>query len=352
MQAAMRIDEFIERLRVALSWESATFSQTIRSTYNRQLSESVDAAVAAMAKIDPSGAEAAHLLLHSLTPAGHLDFVSAPHIASLIISPALLSHSGHRKFFLKSLGICAGCVSDDAVLYDHRGVTIAPGAEGHQGRHGPGSDYAVSFDGELPIPYMDRGGNRLRPIAPDTASVILGRLNAAERLIKTINTNTSAFSIQQTEVLAFRFEDEYPTSFCSGSFKTLPGFSLITNCLLPSVNERDLADAIVHEAIHAIICRFEAFGERLLNSDIAGHPQVGSPWTGARLGVESFAQACFVWFGLHHFWKNASDDASLSFDERATKGFVSSDFARCCRSSAEYLSPGVASRLEELARHL
>jgi hypothetical protein len=230
-------------------------------------------------------------------------------------------------------------------------VTVTPGA-GDRGQDGFDSAYAVSFAGDLPIPTMDRGGNRLRPIAPDAASAILGKLNAAEQLIETIDANAAAFSIQHTEVLAFRYEEEFPGSFCSGSFKTLPGFSLITNGHLRSVTERDLADAIVHEAIHAIICRFEAFGDRLVRSDQAGRHQVNSPWTGARLGVEPFAQACFVWFGLHHFWKSASDEASRNFDERAINGFVSSDYATCCRSSAQFLSPGVAPQLEELARYL
>ncbi len=347
----MRIDEFIERLRIVLSWENTAFSKVIRSAYNRQLTERIDAAVAAWAKIDSSAAEAAHLLLEALTAAGRTDFISAPHIASIIISPAMLSDSDHRKFFLKTLGICAGCISGDTALYNHRGGTITPGA-GNRSNRGRGSNYAVSFGGELSIPYMDRGGNRLRPVSVEDASVILGKLHGAERLIKDINRNASAFSTQQTEVLAFRYEDEYPNGFSSGSFQTLPGFSLICNCHLPSVSERALADAIVHEAIHGIIYRFEAFGERLLKGDQAGRLQVSSPWTGARLSVESFAQACLVWFGLHHFWKNASGGEPQGFDKRATKGFISSDYATCCRSSAEYLAPGVASRLEELAHHL
>lgn len=351
MQAAMRIDEFIERLRAALSWEDTAFSKAVRSVYNRELTERVDTAVAAVATIDSSAAEVAHLLLESLTPAGYSDFISAPHIASMIISPAMLSHSVHRKFFLKTLGICAGCISDDAALYNHRGENIAPRA-GDPGKRGPGSHYAVNFGGELTIPYMDRGGNCLRPVSPDDATVILSKLKSAERLIMKINRNTGAFSRHHTEVLAFRYEDEYPNGFSSGSFQTLPGFSLICNCHLPSVSERVLADAIVHEAIHGIIYRFEAFGERLLKGDKAGCPQVSSPWTGARLSVESFAQACLVWFGLHHFWKDASGSESRGFDERATKGFISSDYTPCCRLSAEYLSPGAALRLEELAHHL
>ena len=347
----MRIGEFIEKLRAVLSWKDPEFSRACRRAYGRQLTERLDATLVAIEKVDSSAADVARLLLKALTPAQVSDFISAPHIAFMIVSPAFISHSVNRNFFLRNLGICAGCISGDAALYNHRGENVGATPRDRRVRRRWGN-YALSFGGELPIPYMDRGGNRLRPVSPDDASIILGKLNGAQRLIRKINPNASEFSMQHTEVMAFRYEDEFPNDFSSGSFQPLPGFSLICNCHLPSVNEKVLADAIVHEAIHGIIYRFESFGERLLRGDKAGCLQVSSPWTGAHLNVESFAQACFVWFGLYHFWKSASRGESCGFAERAAKGFLSGDYATCCRLSAQYLSPSVGPALLELAHRL
>ncbi|OAI57762.1 hypothetical protein AYO50_00015 [Acidobacteria bacterium SCGC AG-212-P17] len=341
----MQMAEFIERLREVLRWEDSSFSATIRNEYYGHLMEGVEPAVAMLASFDPAAAEATQCLLEALTPAQLLDFISAPHIAAKIISPEMFRRSEDQNLFLKALGICAGCISDDVPLYNQRGEPILSASLAP-----PADPYRVSFGGDLPVPFMDRGGNCLSPVSTDDAERILGKVAGAGRLIQTVNENTHGFSIRHTEVLAFRYESEYPADFSSGSFQTLPGFSLICNCHLPAVSEPEVADAIIHEAIHSIIYQFEAFGEPLRRRDRPADFQVISPWTGSRLGVESFAQACLVWYGLLHFWKMACDRAGqpTALYERARKGFAALNYANICRSSEDYLSPHVASLLADL----
>jgi hypothetical protein len=342
----MRMAEFIERLCGVLEWKENAFADTILEKYYRHLVEGLEPALATLAVCDPDAAEVTRLLLKSLNPAQRMDFISAPHIAATIISPEMFRRSENRNLFLKTLGITAGCISDNAVpLYNQRGE-LAGGAHAVP----PKNDFRISFGGDLPIPFMDRGGNSLSPIQEDDVKHILGKVAGAGSLIRNVNEKAYAFSRQHTEVLAFRYESQYPADFSSGSFQSLPGFSLICNCHLPTVSEAELADAIIHEAIHSIIYQFESFGEPLRREGKRTDFQVVSPWTGATLGVESFAQACLVWFGLLHFWKSARDrgEESVALYERARKGFVSPDYVSICHSTEAYLSAGVALVLAKL----
>jgi hypothetical protein len=341
----MRMAEFIERLCHVLRWQETSFSIATRDKYYCHLTEGIEPGIATLEAIDPDAAETTRLLLETLTPEQRLDFISAPHIAGLIISPGMFQRSVDRNFFLKALGICAGCISDDLPLHNHRGELPPRPDEVFSA-----GNCRVSFGGELPIPFMDRGGNSLDPVLDEDAKRILCKVSGAKNLIRTMNEKAHAFSLRHTEVLAFRYESEYPGDFSSGSFQTLPGFSLICNCHLPAVKEPELADAIIHEAIHSIIYQFEAFGEKLLRAPKSTDFQVVSPWTGARLGVESFAQACLVWFGLLHFWKAAADhgEQPRHLHERARKGFLSPSYVDACHSTDGYLAPHVSSLLAEL----
>ena len=64
-----------------------------------------------------------------------------------------------------------------------------------------------------------------------------------------------------------------------------------------------IANALVHEAIHSFLYAIE-----LKLPFIAGAPQmvrIKSPWSGNDPSMYSYIHACFVWFGLSHFWKRA-----------------------------------------------
>jgi hypothetical protein len=56
-----------------------------------------------------------------------------------------------------------------------------------------------------------------------------------------------------------------------------------------------------------------------------------SPWTGTKLPVRQFLQACFVWYGLVHFWALAWTTGAFAPDRvrarltLATSGFLFED---------------------------
>jgi hypothetical protein len=69
------------------------------------------------------------------------------------------------------------------------------------------------------------------------------------------------------------------------------------------VDAVDIADAIVHEAIHALLYMQEQKKSWVYDPDLCKPiPRVVSPWTGRHLALRPFLQACFVWYGLLHFW--------------------------------------------------
>ena len=67
-----------------------------------------------------------------------------------------------------------------------------------------------------------------------------------------------------------------------------------------------IADAIVHEAIHALLYMQEQKKPWVHDPDLYG-PAVRtlSPWSGNPLPLRPFMQAAFVWYGLLQFWTRA-----------------------------------------------
>ena len=64
-----------------------------------------------------------------------------------------------------------------------------------------------------------------------------------------------------------------------------------------------LADALVHEAIHAILYSIEC-SNPLVSAAPAGL-LIRSPWSGNSLSIRTYLHACFVWYGLAKFWHAA-----------------------------------------------
>ena len=102
------------------------------------------------------------------------------------------------------------------------------------------------------------------------------------------------------------------------------GLAAFTNLHSDGWFPEKIVDALVHEGIHALLFKTSVTG-RLFSPPPRGHPRVTvvSPWSGRPLGLGAFTHACFVWFGLWHFWKQATSRSgrAAEFAERARKGF-------------------------------
>ena len=194
----------------------------------------------------------------------------------------------------------------------------------------------------LPYEQKDRREAALHKVAEAMCTI-----DAAEpRIAAFVRRFTLAVSI---------VTDDEGRRFSSGSMNQYVGRSILWNAHLPSVDIASLAEALVHEAIHAYLYMHEACDPWFVDHEmIPDHPVVTSPWTGAELRLEPFLQACFVWFGLLHFWRSA-DRAGIFPGGRAAKGIALAHSGFCKGPLLSYI-PALGRHLREpvaeLVRHM
>jgi hypothetical protein len=358
----MQVIEFASDLTRALTWSDCTLAYRVVSEYREYLAMKANRTIEEVIAWDCDFADALEILLGSLDSKSHFQFVTSPIFASLTIMPSSVRDPGKRQFILKTLKsyvedrcyrapIEIGTSGDATELFDSSSnfPTNTAGEEmfGYHGNR-------IHFDDNLPIPLMDRGGSNLSAVKDDTVrNTISAKLCAANTILRS-NRLVSDFAIVNTELIICRLENEYPFVFSSGSFRLMPGLSLLCNSHLLTVTQGKVADALLHEAIHAIIYRYEAYGQRMVPKEKENSAPLKSLWTGRHLSPTSFVQACFVWFGLYHFWKQYANRNS-GFDqylETAQSGFLSPNYSKTCRGASAILSAGMAEQLENLAEFI
>lgn len=147
--------------------------------------------------------------------------------------------------------------------------------------------------------------------------------------VGTVSPVISEFMVRFNMVLILQKDPSQPDQCDSGSNGQYIGRSFITNVHSPKVTPEAIADAAVHEGIHALLYMQQVqqpWGPDDVIYDQT--PRVPSPWTGRWLPLRSFMEACFVWYGLVHFWADALGKPELdlrqaqTFMARAMKGFL------------------------------
>jgi len=198
-----------------------------------------------------------------------------------------------------------------------------------------------------------------RPDAGDAVAHLLGaipiRLGFAdrrgaegllERVVRLAQTTVAAlppvgvFLRVCMRELILREEPSQP-GFTSNSPQGYVGRSIITNGHLPMVDDVMLAEALVHEATHGFVGMSEAIGLSGIegatpwlndNQPYDGVSRVISPWTGTSLDIPTYLHACFVWWGLLHFWARMREHRVCDHTRarsrffRALKGFEQDAF--------------------------
>ena len=111
----------------------------------------------------------------------------------------------------------------------------------------------------------------------------------------------------------------------STSQTSVPGRVLLRGCENASLEW--LMSALIHESIHQVLYILE-FADTFVIGDVDGkssEARVASLWTGRELGVHSFFHACFVWYGLSHFWSRALGCGDLDVDRAA----IANELKKC-----------------------
>jgi HEXXH motif-containing protein len=169
--------------------------------------------------------------------------------------------------------------------------------------HGVLHGIPLDFNSTFSFPARGANAGELRVLQPDLAAETQRRLETSLAALEEGNPIALEYVCLLTRRLAVREEKSRADSFGSSSFGDLIGFTLLTNVWAERAHTARLVDALVHESIHAGLFLYEAVHESLI-SDRNWPELVRSPWTGNPLNCYQYVQACFVWFGLAHLWRN------------------------------------------------
>ncbi|MFD1001678.1 hypothetical protein ACFQ21_20270 [Ohtaekwangia kribbensis] len=96
-----------------------------------------------------------------------------------------------------------------------------------------------------------------------------------------------------------------PPPFISGSDALHVGRTVISN---PTDGDLEkMIEALVHESIHSKLYMIDETKRWMPSYDLSNKigRVIPSSWTGNILTLNSLLQACFVWYGLYHFWSYA-----------------------------------------------
>jgi hypothetical protein len=134
---------------------------------------------------------------------------------------------------------------------------------------------------------------------------------------------------------------------------------MFINAHLPAIDRERLADALVHEAIHSLLYMHETREPWIVDDrSVPRDAALESPWSGARLTVRNFLQACFVWFGLAHFWARVEDGLSFRPDRvkehaaTARRGFLAGPLDRQLASYSNAIAPPLLEMMRKMQANI
>jgi hypothetical protein len=258
-------------------------------------------------------------------PFDHLMRVNKAHVSALsrvsknpyiaaIVAEEVVADADAFMFFLAS----AVADSEEAKVLVSRSAPWKP---------------SVSFSRNTMIPPMDRGGTNLTEYNSADSEIVCSKLIEGFEALCMYNPQGANLVNNFIWTLALRREVDEPNAFSSGTFQSAPGLVLICNSHLEGIGALDMAEALLHEAIHCYLFCAEDRDRRILGPNTDYRERVHSPWTGAHIGLHSAVHALAVWFGLlkhFHLLEAAASGAlkeiaieRLAFIER---GFRSDDF--------------------------
>jgi hypothetical protein len=188
---------------------------------------------------------------------------------------------------------------------------------------------------------------------PDDAALglLTDRLTEVRQRLEATSGALWAFARDFTITLVLRGGAGNP-GFRSSSPERFVGRSILWNPHAPEVTVADLAEALVHEAIHtvldtadALIIRDQPPGTRWVTDPelYDGVSRTTSPWTGRPLDVPTYVHGSFVWFGLLCFWSRAL--LSNAFDPLTSR-------LRMLRAGAPFMNGTALHPLEPFASRI
>lgn len=257
--------------------------------------------------------------------------IIAPEVAYRLLWPAQHSLAGISRFFLdavtaEQLRLGGGRPPGRDLWTAIGDIKFSASGEAFPG---PSLRDMMPLDFESPYAMnLDLDGMfdvtvaRREPYNSSEQRHVLGRLERARDAIRATDVGILEFTVVFTKVLIFQRDPAAPDSFSSGSSGQYVGRSVLANSHLSAIDEVEIAEGIVHEAIHSLLYMQEQMRAWVSDSELYGPtPRTVSPWTQNALPLRPYLQAVFVWYGLLHFWCLALQ--KRTFDARRVQTRIS-----------------------------
>lgn len=345
-----------------LSWsDDGTGAAAVHNAYLDRLATRLGAVVQLVGASDPKLARELSAATMGASPVALQRVLTAPETAHRLLALNLHAPVDVAMFLLVSFGMererKAGtygaleeswsAVGDFGVAADGRSLGVAQVAN------------FVAVDMESPhSATLDEFGRK-------RDDVVRSNFTAGEidRLIERFQwvrdelhaTNHVAFGFVRLltkVVIPMKFAGHSPASGSNGEYI---GRTFLVNPHARHATVAYLANALVHEAIHAALYMADLdhpwFEDKRWYDDT---PRTISPWSGRQLSLWTFLQACFVWFGLANFWMHARRvgtfepelvDAHLDV---AASGFIGPSISEQLESYRFVVAPALMTAIEEL----
>jgi hypothetical protein len=182
---------------------------------------------------------------------------------------------------------------------------------------------------------------------------VLAKLNETMYSIARVSSYAYNLITRFTRVIVVRNDLSQPDHYICASSPTCIGSPVFRNPHLAYVTVEMLIDGLVHETMHCLLDIAEFKDPFLLDPRAISDIQVSSPWSGKSLDLDTYVQACFVWYGLCEFWLLAKEsgtfnaEAVVRFISRSSRGFASRDIVHPIENLSSVLSPGLLDVLRE-----
>jgi hypothetical protein len=150
------------------------------------------------------------------------------------------------------------------------------------------------------LPDIATGDGTFSAAAYDIA---IDKVRAASCEIRGASEHTADTISVVARVIVLR-SDARLEEFRAASSPVGIGRIVLRNPHLASASVFEVVDGLVHETIHCLIDLIE-LDAPLVAAGFAGE-RATSPWTGRALDVRTYLHACFVWYGLWHFWSRVA----------------------------------------------
>lgn len=360
----------IETMPTVLRWENhQSILDEIHTAYINQLSAALGNTLGQITLQDRASGQLLTTLLHLLPNQSFLRLLTAPEI-----SYRLLWKSRHRleataKFLHNSL------IAELARI--GQAVTASSCVWTALGDYQFDSDGSLLFTapqiaGMMPLDFdsphathLDLNGqqevtNFTRPaFSVAQKQLVLERLQVAQQGIYDTDPYIFQFVVDFTKVLILQTDPDMPESFSSGSSGQYVGRSVLANPHLAAIDVVEIAEGLVHEAIHSLLYMQEQQKSWVESNDLYGPTyRTTSPWTGNPLALRPYLQACFVWYGLLHFWSLALAKGTFNLERikaritQATIGFLGNPLLEQVAAYEDEISPELLAAISAMQAHV